>query len=174
MTTHGRFKRFSDRTFFGNRSSTEGHQAEVWKMALNRKNLKRTMTPGGTVEEAEVSPLSERFVLLPSSGKRAFWEVIGVTLLVWDMFFIPFLTFESETRPFDLPAVFVLEVCSLLYWTFDVAASFSVGFYRSDGMIEMAPKAIAMNYIKSWFLYDITCVGVDYVIHLLDHAVPSA
>merc|ERR1740121_2152240 len=38
-------------------------------------------------------------------------------------------------------------------------------------MVEMRPTPIAWNYLTTWFLYDIICVGVDYLVHVLGEAI---
>jgi len=55
-----------------------------------------------------------------------------------------------------------------------VLASFCVGFYRADGMVQMRPGPIARNYITSWFFYDVLCVGTDYMLHFLSATRNSA
>merc|ERR1719221_1104638 len=76
------------------------------------------------------------------------------------MFYIPFLAFPHAPNNY----VWGVEVCSLFYWTFDVVASFLVGFYRQDGLMEMRPAFIARNYLKTWFGYDMVCITIDYVL----------
>lgn len=116
----------------------------------------------------EVSHCARNLILTPYSRRRATWEWIGALLLLWDMFFIPFQSFETQAQPFDNMLVRVLEMSSLIYWTADVLASLCVGFYRQDGMIEMRPLPIAKSYLMSWFLFDMVCVVTDYVLHFSD------
>jgi len=52
---------------------------------------------------------------------------------------------------------------SMLFWSFDIAASFLVGYHRR-GIVEMEPTKIAMHYLQSWFVLDIFLVGIDWVI----------
>merc|ERR1740121_330091 len=100
------------------------------------------------LDDGHWSDMASSVILSPYSLKRAFWEVFGVTLLAWDMFYIPFSTFQTPEHPWENRFVNSVEVVALFYWAVDVIASFMVGFYRNDGMVEMKPKRIARNYIR--------------------------
>merc|ERR1712154_712641 len=51
----------------------------------------------------------------------------------------------------------------MLFWTLDVPASFFVAFYAEDGHLEDRPAAIALRYLKGWFVPDILLVCNDWL-----------
>eukprot|EP00928_Gymnodinium_smaydae_P028032 TRINITY_DN21494_c0_g1_i1.p1 TRINITY_DN21494_c0_g1~~TRINITY_DN21494_c0_g1_i1.p1 ORF type:complete len:809 (-),score=148.05 TRINITY_DN21494_c0_g1_i1:160-2586(-) len=98
------------------------------------------------------------FIAYPSSPRRLAWDLIGAFLIFYDLIMIP------VTQVFDPPDytfVAFMETTSLLFWTFNMAASLLVG-YTKDGVIIMVPGMILTNYIKTWFAIDVAVVVPDW------------
>lgn len=106
-----------------------------------------------------------RLVSNPSSPKRIAYEMLGLLLIMYDLIWLPMQVFEPAEGNF----FFVLGLVSSLYWTFDMPTSFLVGYAVQDkGIIEMRLRKIAWNYLRSWFLLDITIVTIDWTLNILD------
>lgn len=106
-----------------------------------------------------------RFVSNPSSPRRIAYELFGLLLIVYDMIWLPMQVFEPPEADF----FFVMGLVSSLYWTFDMPTSFLVGYAVQDkGIIEMRVRKIAWNYLRSWFVLDITIVAIDWTLNILE------
>jgi len=100
-----------------------------------------------------------RFVSSPASPFRQTWDFSGLFLLAVDLIVTPLQLFElPETMLFGL-----LRLVSAAFWTMDIIASFLVG-YHHNGEVEMSPKKIASNYIRSWFALDVSLASIDWII----------
>jgi len=103
-----------------------------------------------------------RFVLLPGRPFRNIWDILAVLFLVHDMIVIPL-------RFFDMPNALLLEIlawCTQVFWNLDVIATFMTGYYE-DGNLILKPVKIAWNYAKTWLLFDIIVVSIDWIILFL-------
>ncbi|CAJ1421955.1 unnamed protein product [Effrenium voratum] len=61
------------------------------------------------------------------------------------------------------------------YWLLDIPASFLVGYpILEEGTVEMRVPKIARNYFKTWFLFDIILVGLDWGLHIWNFLLTSA
>jgi hypothetical protein len=57
-----------------------------------------------------------------------------------------------------------------IFWTLDIPFTFLSGFH-AGGVIEMRPKQIARNYLKSWFWIDFFIVLLDWMLYLMQSGV---
>jgi len=101
----------------------------------------------------------EKFVLHPSSIKRAVWDCMCIFLVAYDLVAIPLALFEPEET---LESVILAWVCRL-FWSFDMPLAFFTGFIKSDGSLEMRPPKIAKRYVTTWFALDFFLVAIDWM-----------
>lgn len=95
----------------------------------------------------------------PREKRRVAWDIMGIFILSFDLIFISLQAFEPDETGFT-------RVCSYItlgYWTFDVAASLTTGYYTKDGRLVMAFRYILWRYLKTWFLFDCIVLGVDWL-----------
>jgi len=97
------------------------------------------------------------FIASPLSKKRLCWDFAGLALLAYDLICVPLQAFELP----EIRWMSVLNILICCFWTGDIAASFLVGYY-SDGHVEMRPRKIAIHYLRSWFVLDISLVATDW------------
>lgn len=127
-------------------------------------------TTGGVLGNNSANPGDEanpvhglaRFVLLPGRPFRNVWDILAVLFLVHDMIVIPL-------RFFDMPNALLLEIlawCTQVFWNLDVVATFMTGYYENGNLI-LEPVKIAWNYAKTWLLFDIIVVSIDWIILFL-------
>lgn len=100
----------------------------------------------------------------PTSRRRLVWEVVGMPVLFYDLVTIPLQgVFKLGHSGF----LQVMDGLTLLYWTLDIVASFTVGYVANDGHEEMAPRKIARHYVKGSFSMDLAIVAVDWAIVMM-------
>lgn len=100
----------------------------------------------------------------PSSRSRLSWEILGVPVLAYDLVLIPM-------QVFLLPASILTDVMcwvTMLYWTFDLFATFNVAYYTKDGKLVGKRSKIVKNYLCSTFLLDFFVVGMDWLLVAAD------
>lgn len=99
-------------------------------------------------------------IAYPCSPRRLVWDFVGAGLILYDMITIPLLV------AFEPPGTFFTEFMdwfSLAFWTANIFASLLVGYVK-DGATIMAPRMIALQYFRSWFLIDILIVVPDWAV----------
>mmetsp|Transcript_43186 Transcript_43186/g.101531 ORF Transcript_43186/g.101531 Transcript_43186/m.101531 type:complete len:899 (+) Transcript_43186:97-2793(+) len=103
----------------------------------------------GIVKKAE--GVLAHVISQPGSPGRLWWDLLGAILIVYDIISVPLLVFEGASEgSFST----FMQWVTLLYWTFNVGASFQVG-YVYKGVTIMNPVKIAFNYLKTWFVLDL-------------------
>jgi len=80
-----------------------------------------------------------------------------MTLILYDLVAIPMQIFEPpENAVSD-----IMSKLTLSFWTLDVPFSFVTGFYR-EGVLEERLEQIARHYARTWLVFDITVISVDW------------
>lgn len=51
---------------------------------------------------------------------------------------------------------------SVVFWSTDLLLNFFTGFYKS-GKLVMDRMAILFNYIKTWLLFDVALLALDFI-----------
>eukprot|EP00929_Paragymnodinium_shiwhaense_P104656 TRINITY_DN6926_c0_g2_i2.p1 TRINITY_DN6926_c0_g2~~TRINITY_DN6926_c0_g2_i2.p1 ORF type:complete len:665 (-),score=110.29 TRINITY_DN6926_c0_g2_i2:200-2194(-) len=88
--------------------------------------------------------------LHPQSSTRLSWDLLAVVLLGYDFVVMPLSAFGLPTNDFFL----AMDQVILGYWTFDMVMSCSTGCYV-DGKVSLKWRNICMNYLKTWFAFDV-------------------
>lgn len=151
---------------------------ECWQKAKSSNRAVPSMrtgiksNPSGVLGHTTSAPAAEeergparglaRFVLLPGRPFRNSWDILAVLFLVHDMIVIPL-------RFFDMPNALFLEILAWftqVFWNFDILATFITGYYE-DGNLILEPVKIAWNYTKTWLIFDVTVVSIDWIILFL-------
>jgi hypothetical protein len=95
----------------------------------------------------------------PNARPRLIWDVIGLVLVIYDLFAIPFVfAFEPAETEFTLSMTWF----TLLFWTLDIVFSNLVGFYE-NGELVMSQRRIVVHYLKRWLIIDMLVVLPDWV-----------
>lgn len=126
----------------------EDPNSNEWQAQLFRTDLARTMS--GDLNASKSDRLNagpdfwrKRLVTYPSSRRRMLWDLVGLMLVIWDIFAIPMNAFELT----DIVSLYVMSWISTLFWTIDFPTNFFLGFYRA-GHIVTSPYAIAAQYLR--------------------------
>jgi len=130
---------------------------------LSNSHLGRGWTDLATRSELDRGCLCNflhRHVARPGSSKRMTWDSLGMFFLLYDLIYIPLQAFEPEE-------VFMTEFLTMagkLYWALDIPSCFFVGYYTSDGILEVRLRKIVQHYSRTWLLFDIVIVSVDWAV----------
>jgi len=110
--------------------------------------------------------LRQKFLINPHSKIKIMWDIFILLLTLYSVICIPYrIGFDISNSGFDIndcvvDCCFLLDICI----TFRVLDEASPGLYFSD------PKTIALRYIKSWFIIDLTSsIPFGSVFSLLKH-----
>lgn len=109
--------------------------------------------------------LSEHLVASPTSTRRLVWDIAGMALIAYDLVMFPLMFFHP-------PRYIVFDIMALLttiFWTCDIPMSFLVG-YHDGGIIKLNLADIARKYARSWLIFDVCIVCVDWVATMIDIA----
>eukprot|EP00971_Amphidinium_carterae_P299650 5953686-Amphidinium_carterae.1 len=118
---------------------------------------------GGDALEDEGGWL-QRCVLSPSSRRRLFWDAMSVLVLAVDILLVPMTVFALS----EDPLMQLLGLTCTLFWTADIPISLVSGFHTEKGLIEMRPRKIWRHYLRTWMLFDVLVISVDWVMIILD------
>lgn len=105
------------------------------------------------------SSCQQRHMVQPNSLRRLFWDLLGMTLVFWDMIWIPFLLFD----PGDMLGTEICGWVARIFWTLDIPASFLTGYITHEGVLEMSGKKVSKRYMKSRLPFDLALVWADWI-----------
>jgi len=115
------------------------------------------------IEESTGQPMMvtngwlDRFVCRPHSPRRLLWDFLSSQMVLYDVIAIPLMAFSAQDSDFVIRMDWVITC----FWTTDIICSFFTGF-NFEGVVETRPKAVAKQYLKTWFTFDILVVLVDW------------
>jgi hypothetical protein len=105
----------------------------------------------------EVPSALDMLITSPHNTRRVCWDVFGACLLFYDVIVLPLSAFDMPASPF----LTVMEYFTLIFWTLDIPLTFFVG-YHSDGNVVRDFNKIAMRYLRSFFLFDVSISAADW------------
>jgi len=98
----------------------------------------------------------------------------GFNRLVWDVFSLLFICYDTVSIPFSLAFdppeedhTHIISWVVLSFWTLDIIMSFNTGYYR-NGEEELRRWPVAINYMKTWFMLDAGIVSIDWVTMIIN------
>ena len=104
-------------------------------------------------------------VIQPAGRFRLTWDAVGLVLILLDAFILPVTLAWDITGGFDSVGGTIQSLTfwiSVIYWTADVFLNFVTGFYRSGKLISDR-TTIVVHYIKTWLVFDITLLSIDFL-----------
>jgi len=97
-------------------------------------------------------------ILHPEGAQRLTWDVLGLFILLLDLIWLPMQVFD----PPETTLVQCMGWLTLLYWTGDIIASCSTGFYTQEGGIVMTRHEVLIRYARSWMILDLPLMTIDW------------
>lgn len=141
--------------------------------AVGKLNWKPSMILVEARRQSVASALEEKWkhanckVVPPNSRFRMGWDMFGMALMVCDAFLLPLcIAWDLNLTPFperatEKGALQAFAILSLTFWPMDLVLNFFTAFHQKGHLItDLA--SIALNYVKTWFLFDITVVLIDF------------
>lgn len=112
--------------------------------------------------------MRENWIINPVGTFRKRWDIAQMLLLAYLTVSVPYrIGFSHDAHPWKFWFVFDLLVD--VYFLVDIVLSFRTAFYNFHGDLEYYPGQIIKNYIKSWFLVDITgSIPINYVVLVME------
>lgn len=105
-------------------------------------------------EETE-NPLAQpnlRGLFLPKGPFKQGWDLVILILLIYTAVYAPIqVAFVEETSNVALFFELAVDIIFLA----DVCVTFNTTYYVDDGLLETSRKAIAVRYLRGWFLLDL-------------------
>lgn len=123
-------------------------------------DLLKGLAVGSYGATKEDDSCGSKLVINPNSTGRLLWDLSSVILLSYDVVTIPLQFFRVE---FPLG----LQVFLSCFWTIDMICGPFVGFY-DKGLLDMRLSRTVKKYVCTWCLFDITVVGIDWIMLYLD------
>ncbi|XP_029412828.1 potassium/sodium hyperpolarization-activated cyclic nucleotide-gated channel 3 isoform X3 [Nannospalax galili] len=99
----------------------------------------------------------------PQRLSKFYWDLIMLLLMVGNLIVLPVgITFFKEENS---PPWIVFNVLSDTFFLLDLVLNFRTGIVVEEGAeILLAPRAIRIRYLRTWFLVDlISSIPVDYI-----------
>lgn len=84
------------------------------------------------------------------------WEIIGVLFIIYQTLEVPYKICFDISDIDESNSLFYFEIVQDFYFAIDLLVNFNTGFYDSKTKKQvMDRKLIAINYLKSWFAFDL-------------------
>mmetsp|Transcript_44743 Transcript_44743/g.106192 ORF Transcript_44743/g.106192 Transcript_44743/m.106192 type:complete len:1052 (+) Transcript_44743:121-3276(+) len=98
--------------------------------------------------------------LHPHSPFRLTYDVVSVVVLLFELIYTPYsLTWTlSNTALYNGITFFYAS-----FWILDMTLSCITGYSTSDGILEMRASKVMVQYLRTWFAIDLTCVAGDVI-----------
>ncbi|CAK9028889.1 Potassium voltage-gated channel subfamily H member 5 (Ether-a-go-go potassium channel 2) (rEAG2) (Voltage-gated potassium channel subunit Kv10.2) [Durusdinium trenchii] len=98
-------------------------------------------------------------------AKALLWDAIGLSLIMLDAFVLPVtLAWDLEEGWQSAGSIFLLFtfVASVAFWSTDLILNLTTAFYK-NGKLVTERKEIVLHYAKTWLLFDISLLTLDFV-----------
>lgn len=146
------------------RNSFEDPKGEITSASFSAAACIRNVD---SLQMQEVNPvakfITDYIIFKPNNRFCLAWDCFTVLVLMYDLVVIPLQAYPlPESRLWKM-----MEIATTFTWTLDICLTFFKG-YEVRGDTEMHPKAIALHYLKTWFGFDISIVGVDWLLFMLE------
>ena len=102
-------------------------------------------------------------MLHPGGTWRTGWNLLVALCIFYDLLVIPLYVFELPSSVFLTAAGWYIQ----LFWNMDFVLSFFTGFY-DEGTLVLAPAKIACHYARTWMLFDISLIAMDWTFVVVD------
>ena len=111
-----------------------------------------TMKP--KIKEWKLQELIQKLPLDPDSGKKQFWDVLCLILLLYCSFAVPFsIAFDDVDTDQETTIKEKAEIVMDAIFMVDIMLNFVTG-WDNQGIIVREFSLIAKNYLRTWFIPD--------------------
>nr|XP_043890760.1 potassium/sodium hyperpolarization-activated cyclic nucleotide-gated channel 2-like [Solea senegalensis] len=135
---------------------------------VNKFSLRMFGSHKAVAMEQERLKSAGAWIIHPYSDFRFYWDLLMLLLMVGNLIILPVgITFFREE---NTPSWIIFNVVSDTLFMVDLVLNFRTGIVKEDSTeILLDPRAIRLNYLKSWFLVDfVSSIPVDYIFLMVD------
>uniref|UniRef100_A0A3P8UX20 Cyclic nucleotide-binding domain-containing protein n=1 Tax=Cynoglossus semilaevis TaxID=244447 RepID=A0A3P8UX20_CYNSE len=135
---------------------------------VNKFSLRMFGSHKAVALEQERLKSAGAWIIHPYSDFRFYWDLLMLMLMVGNLIILPVgITFFREE---NTPSWIIFNVVSDTLFMVDLVLNFRTGIIKEDNTeILLDPRAIRLNYLKSWFLVDfVSSIPVDYIFLMVD------
>jgi hypothetical protein len=104
-------------------------------------------------------------ILSPLSIRHTIWDLIVAILLIASLISLPVgMAFDEAGSNMT-----IMNIIIDFFFIADIIVTFFTGFVDNNDILIMQPKAIAINYLKTWFIMDlIASVPIDLILAIIE------
>ncbi|OLQ08616.1 Potassium/sodium hyperpolarization-activated cyclic nucleotide-gated channel 2 [Symbiodinium microadriaticum] len=128
-----------------------------------RVTSKSASAHDGDIETDLNSTLLSRCVVHPGGAFKTFWNFIVAVGVFYDMIVIPLGAFNMPNSDF----IDVMDTLFQLFWNADFVLAFLTGYYEKGTLI-LKPWRTACHYVKTWMLFDLGLISMDWAFFVID------
>ncbi|XP_058504583.1 potassium/sodium hyperpolarization-activated cyclic nucleotide-gated channel 2-like [Solea solea] len=135
---------------------------------VNKFSLRMFGSHKAVALEQERLKSAGAWIIHPYSDFRFYWDLLMLLLMMGNLIILPVgITFFREE---NTPSWIIFNVVSDTLFMVDLVLNFRTGIVKEDSTeILLDPRAIRLNYLKSWFLVDfVSSIPVDYIFLMVD------
>lgn len=107
----------------------------------------------------------QKLILRPNSVRRLLWDFISSILVCYDLISIPLMAISLKRDELMGGGVGqftdIMDWVTTIFWTMDIPWSFMTGFH-AEGVVEMRCWEIAKHYCRTWFVFDLLIIIIDW------------
>ncbi|XP_028281350.1 potassium/sodium hyperpolarization-activated cyclic nucleotide-gated channel 1 [Parambassis ranga] len=135
---------------------------------VNKFSLRMFGSHKAVAQEQERLKSAGSWIIHPYSDFRFYWDLLMLLLMMGNLIILPVgITFFRDE---NTPSWIIFNVVSDTLFMVDLVLNFRTGIVKEDSTeILLDPRAIRLNYLKSWFLVDfVSSIPVDYIFLMVD------
>jgi hypothetical protein len=138
-------------------------QVEAWKDRLVEHIIQGRENLRDKRRREAIETLQEGKLVDPNGHFRRKWDMVQIMLLIYVAFSVPYRTGFSDGVVL-WSSWFWFDLVVDLYFVSDLVVSFRTAFYNGAGELVVDPKDIRRNYLRSWFIVDVSsCFPGNYI-----------
>ena len=136
---------------------------EMWKDKLHKKRKYNQLKREISKRFLGKSSMWSKMIVHPKNIFRFFWDIILGILIVYDVWLVPYCIAFHEKEESTLISTFLYIQDA--FYLFDIFLSFFTGYVIRVGykkQIELKPHLVALNYIKTYFIFDMLAFAFSW------------
>ncbi|XP_072316632.1 potassium/sodium hyperpolarization-activated cyclic nucleotide-gated channel 4 [Eucyclogobius newberryi] len=135
---------------------------------VNKFSLRMFGSHKAVAMEQERLKSAGSWIIHPYSDFRFYWDLLMLLLMMGNLIVLPVgITFFRDE---NTASWIIFNVVSDTLFMVDLVLNFRTGIVKEDSTeILLDPRAIRLNYLKSWFVVDfVSSIPVDYIFLMVD------
>eukprot|EP00435_Cladocopium_sp_Y103_P064768 s485_g26.t1 len=127
---------------------------------MTQRSSPRTISAEHYLVKRMAAAVPPCYVMHPNARMRMAWDILAIAAICLEISVSPL--FLYRLNPVEQKMADIINWTLTSFWALDIVASFFTASYVND-TLSFSLAHIAKNYLKSWFLFDITMLIPDLV-----------